>query len=129
MKIFEEFISYLDKNGLKYVRYKESETLSFSLNNLNYLFQWQERDPNYFRIALPNIENLPISNEKLTIVNQLIAGFKVAKAITMDDGNLWLVAETLVYSSENLENLFARLIFLLGQIIEEYRERVRGGSQ
>ena len=129
MKIFEEFISYLDKNGLKYVRYKESETLSFSLNNLNYLFQWQERDPNYFRIALPNIENLPIGNEKLTIVNQLIAGFKVAKAITMDDGNLWLVAETFVYSSENLENLFARLIFLLGQIIEEYRERVRGGTQ
>ena len=129
MKIFEEFISYLDKNGLKYVRYKESETLSFSLNKLNYLFQWQERDPNYFRIALPNIENLPISNEKLTIVNQLIAGFKVAKAITMDDGNLWLVAETFVYSSENLENLFARLIFLLGQIIEEYRERVRGGTQ
>ena len=118
---------YLEKNGLKYALYKESETLSFSLNNLNYLFQWQERDPNYFRIALPNIENSPIDNNRSTIVNQLIAGFKVAKAITMEDGNLWLVAETFIYSSENIESLFARMIFLLGQIIDEYRNRVRGG--
>jgi hypothetical protein len=129
MKIFEEFISYLDKNGLKYVSYNQSETLSFSLNNLNYLFQWQESDPNYFRIALPNIENSPINNERQAIINQLIAGFKVAKAITMDDGNLWLVAETFVYSSENLEKLFARMIYLLGQIIDEYRNRVRGGAR
>ena len=127
MKILEEFISYLDKNGLKYISYKESETLSFSLNNLNYLFQWQERDPNYFRFALPNIENAPIGNDRLAIINELIASFKVAKAITIEGGNLWLVAETFVYSSENIESLFARMIFLLGQIIEEYRNKVRGG--
>lgn len=128
MKILDDFISYLDKNGLKYVSYKESETLSFSLNNLNYLFQWQDRDPNYFRIALPNIDNSPINNDRQSIINQLIAGFKVAKAITMEDGNLWLVAETFVYSSENVESLFARMIYLLGQIIDEYRNRVRGGA-
>lgn len=127
--ILDDFISYLDKNGLKYVSYKESGTLSFSLNNLNYLFQWQERDPNYFRIALPNIESAPISNDRMNIINQLVASFKVAKAITMEDGNLWLVAETFVYSSDNVDSLFARMIYLLGQIIDEYRNRVRGGAQ
>jgi len=127
--ILDDFISYLDKNGLKYVSYKESGTLSFSLNNLNYLFQWQERDPNYFRIALPNIESAPISNDRMNIINQLVASFKVAKAITMEDGNLWLVAETFVYSSDNVDSLFARMIYLLGQIIDEYRNRVRGGAR
>ena len=127
--ILDDFISYLDKNGLKYVSYKESGTLSFSLNNLNYLFQWQERDPNYFRIALPNIESAPISNDRMNIINQLVASFKVAKAITMEDDNLWLVAETFVYSSDNVDSLFARMIYLLGQIIDEYRNRVRGGAR
>lgn len=127
--ILDDFISYLDKNGLKYVSYKESGTLSFSLNNLNYLFQWQERDPNYFRIALPNIESAPISNDRMNFINQLVASFKVAKAITMEDGNLWLVAETFVYSSDNVDSLFARMIYLLGQIIDEYRNRVRGGAR
>ena len=127
--LIDDFISYLDKNGLKYVLYNESETLSFSLNNLNYLFQWQKSDMNYFRIALPNVENTPLPNERIAIVNQLVAGYKVAKAITMEDGNLWLVAETFIYSSDNIDKLFARMIYLLGQIIEDYRSRVRGGMQ
>lgn len=127
--ILDDFISYLDKNGLKYSLYKESSYLSFSLNNLNYLFQWQERDPNYFRIALPNVENSPVGNDKLSIVNQLVARYKVAKAITMNDGNLWLVAESFVYSWDNLDSLFARMISLLGQIIDDYRSNVRGGER
>jgi len=127
--ILDDFISYLNKNGLKYVLYKESETLYFSLNNLNYLFQWQEQDLNYFRIALPNVDNPPLSTERTGIINQLIAGYKVAKAITMEDGHLWLVAESFVYSLDNIDKLFARMIYLLGQIIEDYSSRVRGGAQ
>lgn len=127
--ILYDFISYLDKNGLKYSLYQESGFLSFSLNNLNYLFQWQERDPNYFRIALPNVENSPVINDRLSIINQLVARYKVAKAITMNNGNLWLVAESFVYSWDNLDSLFARMISLLGQIIDEYRNKVRGGER
>lgn len=127
--ILDDFISYLNKNGLKYVLYKESETLSFSLNNLNYLFQWQEQDLNYFRIALPNVDNPPLSTERTGIINQLVAGYKVAKAITMNDGNLWLVAESFIYSSDNIDKLFARMIYLLGQIFDEYRTKVGGGAQ
>lgn len=127
--ILDDFISYLNKNGLKYVLYKESETLSFSLNNLNYLFQWQEQDLNYFRIALPNVDNPQLSTERTGIINQLVAGYKVAKAITMNDGNLWLVAESFIYSSDNVDKLFARMIYLLGQIFDEYRTKVGGGTQ
>lgn len=127
--ILDDFISYLNKNGLKYVLYKESETLSFSLNNLNYLFQWQEQDLNYFRIALPNVDNPQLSTERTGIINQLVAGYKVAKAITMNDGNLWLVAESFIYSSDNVDKLFARMIYLLGQIFDEYRIKVGGGTQ
>jgi len=127
--ILDDFISYLNKNGLKYVLYKESETLSFSLNNLNYLFQWQEQDLNYFRIALPNVDSPQLSTERTGIINQLVAGYKVAKAITMNDGNLWLVAESFIYSSDNVDKLFARMIYLLGQIFDEYRTKVGGGAQ
>ena len=127
--ILDDFISYLNKNGLKYVLYKDSETLSFSLNNLNYLFQWQEQDLNYFRIALPNVDNPQLSTERTGIINQLVAGYKVAKAITMNDGNLWLVAESFIYSSDNVDKLFARMIYLLGQIFDEYRTKVGGGTQ
>lgn len=127
--LLDDFIAYLNKNGLKYVLYRDSETLSFSLNNLNYLFQWQQRDLNYFRIALPNVEDTPLDSDRTVIVNQLIAGYKVAKAITMEDGHLWLVAESFVYSSDNIDKLFARMIYLLGQIIEDYRSRLRGGAQ
>lgn len=127
--ILDDFISYLNKNGLKYDLYKGSETLSFSLNNLNYLFQWQKQDLNYFRIALPNVDNPPLSTERTGIINQLVAGYKVAKAITMNDGNLWLVAESFIYSSDNIDKLFARMIYLLGQIFDEYRTKVGGGAQ
>lgn len=129
LMLLESFISYLDKNGLKYELYRESETLSFNLNNLNYLFQWQERDKNYFRIALPNIESIPVSPNKISIIDEIIDNYKVAKAIKMTDGNLWLVAESFVYSLESIDNLFARMIYLLGQIIDEYRKKVRGGAQ
>ena len=91
-------------------------TLVFQNGNLYYVFQWD--DDAYFRIILPNIDK---SNDNtLKIARDIERDFKVVKIIDVND-DLWIVAESYVASSENLENLFETLLNLTQVVFNYYK--------
>lgn len=123
----EEFKTYLNKIGLKYTQTPQSEILMFNTNNLNYIFQWQESDPYYFRLSLPNVDS-EMTNDIQRIAMELNAQYKVAKVIEMPDHHVWIIAEAFVYSFDKIEALFSRMVFLLSNVIDEYRNKKGGGG-
>ena len=120
MNIANEFERYLKQKSLKYKFLDNSKGISFSLNGLNYLFQTQEGDSNYFRIILPNIDD-NLDDSKRKIINELNTKYKVSKIIELQEERIWIVADAFVYSVEGIHELFSRMINLLDEVINNYR--------
>ena len=57
-------------------------------------------------------------------INTVNLNFKVAKAIVLLDGNVWISAEQFVYCNENINQLFERMIGLLEVFIYDFRKEV-----
>lgn len=99
-------------------------TLAFQNGNLHYAFQWD--DDAYFRIILPNIDK---SNDNtLRIAREIERDFKVVKIIEVND-DLWIVAESFVASTENLDSLFEILLNLTQAVFNHYRNEKSKGQQ
>ena len=115
----ERFISYLRNRE---IHHKEINGLIvFSVNSLNYVFEDQERDPNYFRLMLPGVGKW--NDENIQIITDLNWDFKVAKLIKTGE-YLTISAESFVYSEVNIDVLFNRIITLLGDVIPgTYKKR------
>lgn len=93
-----------------------SNTLVFQNANLHYAFQWDE--DRYFRIILPNIDKK--DDNTLKIAHDIERDFKVVKIIDIND-YLWIVAESFIASSENLDSLFEILLNLTQAVFNHYR--------
>ena len=112
---------YLKKSGIK-AHDVGNGRLIFSVNNLNYIFEANENDQHFFRLSLPQInrQGVQIANIEQRI-QQLNKNYKVAKIVRDNDGSLWIIADTFVYSTDNVESLFFRLTQAMTDMINEYR--------
>ena len=99
------------------------ETISFEYNGLSYLFVSDKSDPYYIRLILPNIENINNANEINVYknINQYNNKFKAVK-MSVVENSIWLSIEQFLYSRENSNSLFFRLMKILETVITDYRK-------
>ncbi len=126
--IYQLMREYLKNSGIK-AHEAGNGRLLFSVNGLNFVFDASDKDPNFLRLALPQInrEGIQVDNFNQQI-HQLNQNYKVAKIVRVSDGTLWIFADAFVYSVDNLDPLFVRLIQVLTDMINEYRTIENDGN-
>lgn len=117
-----EFSRFLSSLGIT-PKETTDKTISFEYNDLSFLFVSDRSDPYYMRLILPNIAEINNSNE-LDIyknINMYNNKFKAVK-MSVVENSIWLSVEQFLYSIENANSLFLRLMQILETVIAEYRE-------
>ena len=91
LTLFQKYLSSINAEDIEL----ENGSISFKRNGLYYLFLFDKKDPFYFRLTLPNVINIAKDNKDRIInaINTVNLNFKVAKAIVLLDGNVWISAE------------------------------------
>lgn len=117
------FQGYLNQRSITFRFINDDNTLlTFDINNIHYLFSYRRNaDPHYFRIMIPNVDNININD--LSILNRLqtlTQSYKIGKA-EIQEGQLWLCADSFVYSRDNVNQLFERMLAVLQDMFNEYR--------
>ena len=121
--IIPKFVEYLTSRGMEY-EITDEVFINFKYKNLNYMFQYyQNNDPCYFRIMLPKINNKQVNNELTDIAKELNLNYKAVKTLEFEPGSIWMLLESFVYSMDNIEMLFSRIIETLAIVIQKYREK------
>lgn len=126
-----KFIQYLSSKNLAFQNNAE-EQITFQFEELNYLFVYDNSDPNYFRMLLPNIFKIEEDNDKCkygAIINEFNNTYKVVKAFVSTENQIWLSVEQFVYSDEKIESLFERCVMLLKATIELFYKKVNEAIQ
>ena len=114
-RMYNQLSTYLGSrnNVLNINKSPEDGLISFEVSGFQFLFVYEEKDPNYIRLLLPNIEQASTLGNSIhkTIcnANTLFKGVKVL----IIDGAIWLGIEQFVYSTDNIDLLFSRLISVL----------------
>lgn len=115
-----KFLDFITQKGASDIRRYEN-TLSFVFNNHYYLFSYDEiADANYIRLLLPDVEtSTTIDADIRKTMIEISTEYKVIKAIELDN-KVWLSTEVFVYSTNNIEQLFQRIIELMESVLEIY---------
>lgn len=105
----------------------EHSLLTFDIGAIHYLFSYdRESDPTYIRVMIPNIAKIDAGNsEDVLPLFQLAQTYKVGKCL-IESGQLWMSADTFIYSHENLNLVFDRLISVLSDMYNDYRRSHNG---
>lgn len=120
--LYELMREFLRKRGIV-ASDTERGRLSFSVNSLNYIFEFFENDPFFFRLWLPKITNKCQAYDNMSNdIQRLNRNFKVAKIIVQENNELWIVADQFVYSTIQIDYLFERIIQAMGDMINEYHQ-------
>ena len=124
LELFKKYLSSIKVEGIK--EDKETDSISFKRDDLNYLFLFDKKDPFYFRLMLPNVINITDENREsiAKAINKVNTGFKVAKIIVFSGDKVWISAEQFVYCNENINQLFERIIGLLEEFIYDFRKEI-----
>lgn len=121
--IKETFESFLNENNISY-EYLESDIISFSYKELNFIFAIDTTDDNYVRIILPKTtetkDKAKYTTDKLITLN---SNLKVAKFEIIED-SVWISAEAFVFSVENIAILYQKLIDILVFAIDELYKQI-----
>lgn len=118
--IYDLMIEYLRKKGIV-ADTNGRGRISFSINNLHYIFEVFEPDQYFFRMSLPQITNNTQALEQLSAdIQRLNQNFKVAKIISTENHELWIVADQFVFSTTQIDSLFERIIQAMRDMIREY---------
>lgn len=112
-----DFTQFLSSMGIA-PKNTTDETISFEYNGLSYLFVSDKNDPYYMRLILPNIENIDNANEidVYKNINRYNNKFKAVK-MSIVENSIWISVEQFLYSRENANNLFFRLMKILETVI------------
>ena len=128
LSIVKEFINYCHDQNLK-LEPTTLEGLSsvscyrFDKGNLHFLFVCDEgRDPNFFQILLPYIDDF--NAEKQKTIDSLTREYKAGKVVVLQGNRICLSIEQLVFSEYNIYLLFGRAINILENMYTDYRGRV-----
>lgn len=121
--IIPKFVEFLASRGIAYDIVDEV-FIKFKYKDLNYMFQYyKDEDPSYFRIMLPKINNKEVDANVLQITKELNLNYKAVKIVEFEPGSIWMIIENFVYSLENVDMMFARIIDVLAFVIKIYREK------
>lgn len=98
--------------------------ISFSYNDLKFLFVYDNEDVNYIRLILPSVADVKaIKNDKnyYDIINNYNNNYKAVK-ISVIDNFIWMSIEQFVFSKDGINDLFSRMITILSAVIKEFRD-------
>lgn len=120
-ELFRNYIS--TQSGIIIIEDKESY-FHFSSNGLIYGLETFEDDPYYFRIILPNIFAIDDANRNWvdSQINDLLLNIKVARIIK-NGSALSAIADSFVYSIDNIDYLFKRILSCLVTIYNELKKK------
>lgn len=127
--MIQTFQNYLANRGITSTFLDPAQTLlSFQQNDINFLFSYRRnQDPTYVRIMIPNIGTLDTeNNQEVMRICQLTSEYKVGKFIIEEDNQIWIVAEAFLYIQSDHVRLFDRLLSVLTDMFNEYRNRTHG---
>ena len=121
--MLNSFRNYLSSSGIEYSH--NDDVISFSRNNLQYIFICEISDPYYFRLILPNVFDANSNVDEIhRYINNINLTFKVVKLYITENNSVWISIEQFVYSSENITNLFERSITLLESVFNHFKENL-----
>lgn len=116
------FKQYLSNKNID-ITAESQNVISFKYRQHHYLMMYDEEDPNYFCICLPDVEESnSITDGIRTKMNQISREYKVAKLIEIEN-QVWITAEIFVFNYVGIQSLFDRLIGLLDRVIIDYHSR------
>lgn len=118
---YQSMQEFLKKRGIQANEIGNGR-LVFSVNGLNFIFEVNSNDPHFLRFALPKINRQDIQLENFEQhISQLNRNYKVTKIVKDLDNSLLILADAFVYSLDNIEPLFVRLIQASTDMINDYR--------
>ena len=116
------FKQYLSNKNIDFTIESQC-VISFKYKQHHYVMMYDDEDPNYFCICLPDVEaSDTITDVIRTKMNQISREYKVAKLIEVDN-HVWITAETFVFNYVGIQSLFDRLISLLDRVLIDYHSR------
>lgn len=126
--IYQSMQEFLKKSGIQANEIGNGRLL-FSVNGLNFIFDANDNDPHFLRLALPQInrEGINVDNLEQQIF-RLNRNYKVTKIVRDSDNSLLILADAFVYSIDNVEPLFVRLIQASTDMINDYRQIENNGN-
>ena len=124
-ELSQQFKHFLVDKDIDFGEDKEHNIISFKYNELSYLFVTQNDTGNYFRMILPRILAVGETerNEMLETLNEMNSNFKCVKS-TIENNEVWMKVEQLVYSTQDVNTLFNSTLQLLESVILYLRNRV-----
>lgn len=123
IKIKEYFLQYLSEINAN-IKETDNETIVFDYENLTFLAIFDKDDINYMRLMLPSIAEVNEKTDNIILyksINNYNSKYKTVKTI-VTDGCVWLSAEQFIYSTENVNVMFSRLIQTMREIVTRYWE-------
>lgn len=86
------------------------------------MFVFDESDPFYFRLILPNVFEVTEANRQdmYETINRMNTEIKAAKA-TIINNAVWVSIEQFVYSRDKIDELFNRAIAVLEAFVNRFR--------
>lgn len=113
---------FLKKRGIN-ASEEKPDSMKFSVNTLNFLCETTDKDPFFLRISLPRINNVDAQIERLSEdIHTLNRSYKVVKIVKGADGYLWIIADLFIYSTDNIESMYDRVIQAMTEMINDYRK-------
>jgi hypothetical protein len=119
--MLNSFQSYLSSRNVRF-DIRSNTVISFENNSYNYMFVFDESDPFYFRLILPNVFNVTEANKQdmYETINRMNTEIKAAKA-TIINNAVWVSIEQFVYSRDKIDELFNRAISVLEAFVNRFR--------
>lgn len=120
------YLSFLEKQGIEGTVDSDGD-VQFTVDDLTYFFGVDAEDPDFFRLALPNIWPIESEMERLRALKAMDsanARIKVAKIYMVND-NIWAGVEGLQRQVGDFEGYFDRSMELIRQCIDYFKEAMQ----
>ena len=124
MKTSEMMLQFLKQQGLM-PEVLDNNNIVFKYQMRTYMFVENDEDASFFQIMMPAIFDVTDDNRDAVLVatNNITKGYKIAKAVVMDD-SVWLSAETLLDSTPQLEDIVPRFLDILMGVQQAFYNEV-----
>lgn len=123
------FLDFLSRNNNTILR-DEADYIVFQSGQLNFVFEWDDNDPGYFRFVLPNIETFVSSEALLADMISIARELKLVRCINVEN-NILLFSDSAITSFSNIDTIFERHIRALTEAWNRYGQirdsRMEGG--
>lgn len=118
--MINSIISYLKERGIRYET-PDKTLVEFSLDGLNFLFQYrEEEDPRFIRLLLPKVEDVKENeNDVFKRMIDVTSSIKAVKCVIINS-EVWLSVEQFFSSTDNITLVLERMINVLKIAYNQY---------